>query len=232
MRRITAETNRETYQGSRFADVEAGELAAVTRNGDVYRLNSAKLGDAAQYVATDLPSVTEARARFEIEREEKSELYAARNAETVAARETSAEAREQHAENAQTARDTREMLGDIEGAAERGVKTTGKALAVAAKVFETGFNLVFGWAMAGPKLTLQQTKDNARAESNEETQHAHAFAAMTRAEEQDFDWRQHAQKTAQQEQDLSLSARFKTPPTREANIGRDRDDDYERERER
>ena len=42
----------------------------------------------------------------------------------------------------------------------------------------------------------------------------------------------HAQKTGQQEQDLSFAARYGTPPTREANIGRELDQGRERERER
>jgi hypothetical protein len=42
----------------------------------------------------------------------------------------------------------------------------------------------------------------------------------------------HDLKTSQQQEDLSFAQRYGTPPTREANMGRERDDDYGRERER
>ena len=85
---------------------------------------------------------------------------------------------------------------------------------------------------APPPETKQQVHDQAQAEGNVETIHAHDYAATVQAKEAEFDDRMHDLKTNQQQEDLSFSRRYGTPPTREANLGRDRDDDYERERER
>ena len=42
--RLAAETNREARKNHHFAELEAGALAAVTRGGDVHRINADKLG--------------------------------------------------------------------------------------------------------------------------------------------------------------------------------------------
>jgi hypothetical protein len=99
---------------------------------------------------------------------------------------------------------------------------TGLSLAgIAAKAFSTLFSMLSFGAMAGRKRTRQQARDEAQAAGNIETRHARDFAAEQQAREAAFDWQQHAQKTAQQEQDLSFAARYGTPPTREANLDRE-----------
>jgi hypothetical protein len=85
---------------------------------------------------------------------------------------------------------------------------------------------------AGPKLTRQQARDQARAETNEENLHARAYDAAMRQTEAERDERIFNQDRQQQQEDMSLSQRFGTPPTREANVGREHDDDRGRERER
>jgi hypothetical protein len=85
---------------------------------------------------------------------------------------------------------------------------------------------------APPPLTKQQVHEKAQAEGNIETRHAQDYAATAQAKEAEFDDRMHDLKTSQQQEDLSFSQRYGRPPTREAREGRERDDDYERERER
>jgi hypothetical protein len=85
---------------------------------------------------------------------------------------------------------------------------------------------------APPPMTKQQVHEKAQAEGNVETIHAHDYAATVQAKEAEFDDRMHDLKTSQQQEDLSFSQRYGRPPTREAREGRERDDDYERERER
>jgi Relaxase/Mobilisation nuclease domain len=91
MQRLAAETNREAYKGNRFEPLEAGELAAVTGKGDVYRINPDKLGDAKHMMPENLPSVTEVRSTFKIDRENTDKLWEQWRAERAADRETTQE---------------------------------------------------------------------------------------------------------------------------------------------
>jgi hypothetical protein len=72
-----------------------------------------------------------------------------------------------------------------------------------------------------PKLTPQQARDQARADSNEETLHARAAAEAEQARMTDQDWRIFEQDRQQQQEEL------------ERNMGyRERPGDRERERAR
>ena len=82
--RLAAEATREARPLHHFAEVLTGDLAAVDERGDVHRINPDKLGSAAKQLAADLPSVTEARAAFAIDREKTTELWAERRAELAA----------------------------------------------------------------------------------------------------------------------------------------------------
>jgi hypothetical protein len=95
MRRSAAETNGEAYKGRHFAQCAAGDIAAVTRRGDVHRLNPYKLDlegleSTLKNVPRDgkgearLASATEARAAFEIENRQIDALWAGRKAEAAA----------------------------------------------------------------------------------------------------------------------------------------------------
>ena len=112
-------------------------------------------------------------------------------------------------------------------------RVAGKLAGGLARIVGDVLGGVFNFFAGGPpKLTRQQAHQKAQAKGNVETRHARDVAAAAREYEAARGWQMHAQKTGQQQQDLSLSERFGTPPTREANIGRERDDDGGRERER
>ena len=87
---------------------------------------------------------------------------------------------------------------------------------------------VINFLVSGPKVTAQQAHDMARAEGNEETIHARAVAEAVQANEEAHDWRQHAEKTGQQEKSIRLAATLGLPATAEATLNRD---EHERRRE-
>jgi MobA/VirD2-like, nuclease domain len=90
-----AEAESNMRRGGMLADVRTGDLAAVDRAGNVYRLNPYKLDLAGledtlagTSSMTSLPSVVEARAGFEIERRQLVEFWTQRRAEATAERVT------------------------------------------------------------------------------------------------------------------------------------------------
>lgn len=241
----TADTEAGTTgtlaSGRCFADVIEGDLAAVTRQGDVFRLSPQKLDfdeieNRLADVQTRLPGVVEARALNEADRERGAEQRVRNEAEFVTSRLEQADTIAGQQELRQAVRGTESVVhaaAEMPVAAVADAASTALSLSgIAAKAFAGFFRMFSFGAMAEPKQTRQQMRNEAQAAGNVETQHAHEVAAGVQAIETARDWQQHAQKTTQQEQDLSLSARFGTPPTREANIGRERDDEYGRERER
>lgn len=101
--------------GRRFAPLEIGDFAAVTKSGEVFRLNPAKLdfAEIEQRLADVQPrmaSVTEARALNEINREETIEAWARRRADNRAAQTARADAFE-----------ARQDMRDAASTVERGV---------------------------------------------------------------------------------------------------------------
>lgn len=220
MQRFAAETNREAYKGNRFAEVEAGELAAVTRNGDVYRINPEKLGDAARMLPENLPSVTEARAGFAVERETTDKLWEHWRGERASDRETVATEREERADDAHDRRAERAEALDIETSFDRAARSVTRAAESLGKLAERFLSGVASFFVSEPKDTKQQAHQKAQARGNVETEHAKAVAEFLRAFEAEYDERQEAEKKAQQEKKLDQT------------MGRAQDDDGGRERER
>jgi hypothetical protein len=135
--------------GQRFAKLEIGDLAAVTKSGEVFRLNPAKLDfvEIEQRLADvqrRMPSVTEARAFNQITREQTAELWAERRAENIARRIARAEARDADRElraAAATAQyEKQEVIETAEQAVDTGARATGRVLgglaSLAGKMFD------------------------------------------------------------------------------------------------
>jgi hypothetical protein len=140
--------------GMMLADVKAGDLAAVDRAGNVYRLNpykldldgglEARLIDAANASSSTVPvseqtssrlmSVTEARAGFEIERQQLDEFWTQRRQEATAERVTRFEERAADAE-----------VRSVVNQAERGVVRVGSE---AGHVVEKGLSAARKFAEA------------------------------------------------------------------------------------
>lgn len=102
-----------------------------------------------------------------------------------------------------------------------------------AKTVENMLGGLLDFFVGGPKLTLQQLRDQEKAETNLETLHARAYAAEEQQKSADQDeliWQQNKQ---QQEADQSFAALYGAPPTvQERNTGKGRSDDWELERDR
>src|SRR4029077_8904009 len=114
------------YHGPHFDRLLLGELAAVTRDGSVYRINAEKLGGALNQLPAERPSVIEARIDFEIDREKTDALWAEQRAESAAAREALYDAR-QEAKIAPQARAPSQTAKEV-GAVVRGLEKTAESI--------------------------------------------------------------------------------------------------------
>lgn len=217
--RLAAETNNEAYQGRHFAVLLPGDLAAVTRNGDVHRINPDKFSDAKQFLdPANLPGVVETRARFEIEGERQAEVWAQHSTDI-------ADWQLQRDNDRAAARfDAVEITGGVK-AAEREVEAapvetadaTRESVSLLTRLGQLFMGLFGGWAMAPPKLTPAQAKQEARAEAEERPQRDIA--------------RERAEWEARLATLLDADARSRRRQ-RETGQDYDRDDDRGRERER
>ena len=222
--------------GRHYARLEIGDLAAVTRAGDVFRLSPRKL-DAAEIeqrladTQPRLPSVTEARAHNQINREETAELWARHRAENTARRVIFSEARDADREIRSTAatvtRETEKIIGMAEETVDRTARAAGRLLGSAAKLAEGLFSL-FGGFFATPK---RMTKDEAaRADrAADEKAEVRSDQAARQEKAAATDWQQFEERRNQAQAEQGFAERFGIPrPSRD----RERDDDYGRERER
>lgn len=221
MARLVAETNREARRTHHFAQLAEGDLAAVTRAGDVHRINPDKLGDAVRQLAADLPSVTEVRAALEIDRAQTSELWAERRAEIAAQREDDAADREMRAAVRAVEREAQQTIATAEHAVDGGFSAAGRAVEGFAR---SVIAFLSGWFDAPVRLTPDEV--HRREQVAPQQAEARAVDEAAQRHEAARDW----QISEQNRQEQDFAARFGTPPSRD----RDRDDDRERgyERER
>jgi hypothetical protein len=123
---LAAETNREAYRPRYFAELKAGDLAAVTRGGSVHHIDPHRLGGADKQLAAAFPrlaGVIEARTQFETDRARISALWTERRAAAAAAREARAADRELRSTARTVQRETHKVVHTTE-------RTVGKAAAV------------------------------------------------------------------------------------------------------
>ncbi len=225
-----AELREGARKSHRFAALEVGELAAVTRNGNVHRINPDKLGDAKRWLPDQPPSVIEARALAEINREQTAELWAARREETLRAAAERSEKwdakRDRRALKGRIKHAVRETLADAVTAAGKARRATGGTLTGVAKVTERLFGFLGDLVSAPPPLTPDQADRAERvAEENREAR-ADQAARQERTEAQD--WLLAEQRRQQQPE--NFAAEFGRPPSRDR--ARDDEDGRGRERER
>jgi hypothetical protein len=221
-----------------YDKIAEGDYAVVTGSGDVFRLNPTALDfeEAEQRLADvqpRLPSVVEARALSEQSREKSAAFWAEM-------REWNAEAGAER--NAAFEGDR--ALHDTVNAGERGVENT---LHAAGDAVNVGLHAAFNGFMAKavekvlagvfslfgggePKLTPMQMHDRARADTNEETLHARAYAAAEQEKEAATDARIFELVRQQQQdkhrEDMGLS----DAPAAQRKARDDYDGGYERER--
>jgi hypothetical protein len=225
--RMVADANIEARRSCTFADVKEGELAAVTRNGDVYRLNPYKLdlagleGSLSRYGVTSLPSVTEARASFEIDRQQLDQFWTQRRTEAAAERVTVFEERAADAE-------VRSVVAQAERGAmvpfAEGAKVIEKGLALAEKVFDGIANAAGAMINAlGDLLSTPSKPTELQAE----------VAPKVRAEKQQeaADSADYAERAERLDALLSQIARQDAERRLRRELGTELDDDRGRERE-
>jgi MobA/VirD2-like, nuclease domain len=193
--KVTAWENNErivTPDLHHFAALAVGDYAAVTRSGDVFRLNpkAVDLEEAEQRLADvqmRLPSVVEARTQNEINREKDAAFWTDLRAWNAEARQDAAAERESSHQAAETARDVHQFNEDIGEAVDSGFKTGSKISSSFAKAVETILGGVFSFFGGGePKLTPLQRELQARA--NEELAEARERKAEIRENDAAQDW--------------------------------------------
>jgi ATP-dependent exoDNAse (exonuclease V) alpha subunit len=122
-----------------------------------------------------------------------------------------------------------EPAAEIMRGAER---TVGGIFGGLARMAESVLGGIFGFfAGAEPKQTAQQVHDRQQAAGNVETQHVEAYEAAQQEKDERLNELLDQIRRQDADRDLSFSQRYGTPPTREADP-RERDEGYERERER
>jgi hypothetical protein len=138
--RMLSAASGETYQGNRLDEVLTGDFAAVTRNGDVYRINPEKLGDAQRHIGDELPGVIETQAKFKAERAAAADIWAelkAANAEDRAASTAAFEGdRALHRHAAAAERGVETSLDTAGSAVDAGLHAGEGVLRRAFKIFE------------------------------------------------------------------------------------------------
>jgi hypothetical protein len=231
-----------------FGRLEEGELAAVTRRGDLFRLNPQHLETVDKRLAEGgmpLPNVTEARAAFEIERyaaatfqQEMIDIQLQRREEAIEARVARDGAREAGDQIRSTAatveRETRTIAETGEGAL---FKTARGATSLAGRALEGIASMIEGALdfLAGPAAAPTREEARSEEEAIREQQQAAVDLAQQREQTATQVDEMLQRSRRQQEKDLRLAQTLGTGPTAEANLGRDEYDrtrEQERERER
>ena len=235
---IVAQTEGEPITARHYATLLPGDFAAVNQQGDVFRLSPQKLDleDIEQRLAdtqTRLPSVVEARAHNEIKREATADFWAELRAQYAEDRSARADAyegdRALHGTVNAGERGVENTLHAADDAVNTGLDAASGALGGFAKAVERVLGGIFSFFVGEPKLTRQQQHDHVRAETNEETLHARAYAAAEQQKEAEADERIFNQDRQQQQEDFA--ARYGVPGG-SSGRSRERDDDYDRGRER
>jgi hypothetical protein len=199
----------------------------------VFRLNPAALDfeEAEQRLADvqpRMPSVIEARALKEQTRENAAEFWTDLrewNAEDRSARDDAFAGdralRDTVASAGHGVNETLDATGD---ALEAGTRAASKGLGGLAKAVEKVLGGIFSFFGGGePKLTPQQARDQARAETNEETLYARAAAEAEQAKMTDQDWRIFEQDRQQQQEELERNMGYRERPGVDRERERERD---------
>jgi hypothetical protein len=225
---LAAYENIDPVHSSRLDHVMPGDIAAVTRYGNVILLSPDKLdlGDLEQRLAEveprGLSSIVEARAQSEIDREDTAKHWADIRTENAEARQAANEAFEgdrafkRHVNAAEHG--VEETIYAAEDAVDAGMHAATHGLGGLAKAVEKVLSGVFSFFGLGePKLTPAQREQAAKAE--DELSEAHAQQAAEQKNEAARDW------------EIFEKDRRRQQDEHEENLGY-RSGDRERERER
>jgi hypothetical protein len=175
---VAQEAGIPAYAGPRLAPVGEGELAAVTRRGEVYRIAPQHLDPALAKRLQEgaLPSITQTHASFEIERiatatfqQEMIDIQLARRAEATATRSARDAiwdaSRSRHQAETAAKHDQRETLG----VAHDGMDAGNRLLGGVAKVLSKMLDVLADMIAPAPPPTLDQAERMHRASEEHET---------------------------------------------------------------
>ena len=221
--------NGEMSGRNAFPQLWPGDLAAVTASGAVFRLSPEKLDfeDIEQRLAAvdpkGLPSIVEARAQSEIDREQTAEFWAEARAQNAEARAASNDAfdgeRAFRRHTAAAEHGVESAIHTADDAIDAGMHAATRGMSSFAKAVEKALSGIFSFFGLGePKLTPMQRELAAKAE--EELAEARAWRAAEQQNEASRDW-EIFEKDRRQQQD-----------EHERNLGYREDPGRERERER
>jgi Relaxase/Mobilisation nuclease domain len=207
-----------------------GDFAAVTAGGAVFRLNPDKLDledlekRLAEVEPKGLPSITEARAQSEIDREETAKFRADARAQNAEARAASNDAfdgeRAFRSHAAAAEHGVESAIHAADDAMDAGMHAATRGMSGFATAVEKALSGIFSFFGLGePKLTPMQRELAAKAE--DELAEARAWQAAQRQKDAEQDWQIFEQDRRQQQDE------------HERDLGyRERPGDRERERER
>jgi hypothetical protein len=162
MAQEVAAENLHAHKPRQFADkLVEGDLAAVTRrHGEVYRIDTDKLGDAKQVLTENLPSMMKVRAEFEAESELKTALWDERRAQ----RAKSQEAYARRGKLRQFRRKAAKTARSIERETQKGIGSVLKGIfAPIANLFKAAEHVLEVFDGGDPVLTPQEEKRTEQA---------------------------------------------------------------------
>jgi hypothetical protein len=163
---LAAETDRVAYKGYRFDACVPGDLAAVTRRGDVYRINPHKLDGVARYLDAALPGVVEARSQFEIDREQTDDVWLQLRLDIGNHRTERELVQQERAEVRAGSRAINTAAETIEEGLEGGDRIIQKAVGGIVRLLEGLADFLF----PQPRLTRDQAERAGHAAEEEEVQ--------------------------------------------------------------
>jgi hypothetical protein len=206
--------------GNRIALCEAGDLVAVTRFGDVTRINAEKTGPAAGLlddVATS--GALAARDALQKGRDETGDVWLQHRADLAAWDEQRDAARANHQAVAGTERGVHNAAHQIQNTIDVGLGVAGGFLRGAAQLIEG----LFDFLVPAPRLSPLQSMQAAHAA--EERDAARAFADGDRQVEAEHAWRVFDENRRRQQEDFAAEYGLPTaPPERRYERRRDEDE--------
>jgi hypothetical protein len=193
---IVAHTEAEPITARHFDTLQPGDFAAVNAQGDVFRLNPHKLDldDIEQRLAdtqTRMPSVVEARAQNEINRESTADFWAELRAQNMDAQTARADAFEARQEARDTVaageRGVNETLDATEDALDAGTRAASGGISRLAKAVENILGGIFSF-FGGGETKLTPIQRELAAKADDELAEARQAAAVLHDKEAAQDW--------------------------------------------
>jgi hypothetical protein len=228
----------EQGRAPHFGRLEEGDFAAVTRQGDVFRISAGRLEQGVEArldEAGPMPSVIEARAALEIEREAAAtfqqqiiDTQLEHRAEATEDRVARSAARDARRELERDIRTDQRTLGEVTGVAEQSISRGGRLVDGAVRALAKVLDMLADMFAPAPPPTKEQAERMERTAEEQAQHNAQAAEATERKEFLD----QLARDGRRREED-DLARRLADQLRRDLETrGRETDHSRGRERER